>query len=469
VLQSTDHLGYLNNGIEMFKLQRFYSLTSFIIIFVAAALLTLFYRQVTVHWIEHLAETNHQAVAQIALDSVGSELDTYLGSVADASEREISTRRLPAGLAAKIKRMTHDTTVGRIDIYNRNGLPVFSTDAGSTGTDQGDNPAFQSAISGSVSNSMIFRDILNNFEGTTEEDNLMRTYIPVRSGPAAPVMGVFYIHSDMSHLIEESNKVMLFILAGAELILALLYAILFFVVRYANNIIATQHTTIKERTASLERLSKRLLKGEELQKKKIATDLHEGLAQTLSAIKINVESNELKNASNANAQSLESIVPVLQHAIHEVRTIATELRPSSLDDLGLLPTINWFCREFERQHPEIRVRREISLPEGNIPSQLKIDIYRIVESVFKNIAKHSNTDQIYFVLHLADDMIHLIIGDTPTMQPAAASIARFDPGADPQSRFAEMKERTSLSGGVFSSRMEELGGVTLRASWACGK
>jgi signal transduction histidine kinase len=206
-----------------------------------------------------------------------------------------------------------------------------------------------------------------------------------------------------------------------------------------------------------------LLEGDELQKKKIAADLHEGLAQTLSAIKVNVENSRLKNSFDASAQSLGAIVPVLQHAIHEVRTIATELRPSSLDDLGLLPTLRWFCREFERRHPAISIQREISLAETNIPPLLKIDIYRIIESVFKNIAKYSHTDRISLALHLADTHIHLLIGDTPTVLPA---IAPAEPGIEAQFRFAEMKERTALSGGAFSTMLEDTGWVTLRASWA---
>jgi signal transduction histidine kinase len=208
------------------------------------------------------------------------------------------------------------------------------------------------------------------------------------------------------------------------------------------------------------------LEGEEFKKKKIASDLHEGLAQTLSAIKINVESKELSEAAaTVHAQGRISLVPALQQAIQEVRSIATALRPSSLDDLGLLPTLSWFCREFESLHPEIRVKREIGLSEGVIPAHLKIEIYRIVESAFKNIANYSNTDQILCAIHHADDMIHLIIGDAPSIQPAVAGITHFAPGTGPQFRFAEVRERTSLSGGAFSSTLEQAGWVTLRASW----
>src|SRR5512145_3273430 len=73
-----------SNKTGMFKLLRFYSVTSFIIIFVAAAVLTLFYRHVTVRWIDHLSKTNNLAVAQTALSSVGPELAAYLATVTNS-------------------------------------------------------------------------------------------------------------------------------------------------------------------------------------------------------------------------------------------------------------------------------------------------------------------------------------------------------------------------------------------------
>jgi signal transduction histidine kinase len=432
----------------MFKLLRFYSAASFVLIFLAASLLALFYRQTTLPWIEHLAKGNNLAVARTALNSVEPELAAYLAAGA---------HKLPAGLDARLHRITRDTATSSIDIYDRRGLPIFSTHADAPARAR--DPGLLAALDGRVSGSMIFRDGVAG-----GADHPMRTYTPIRGSPSGPVLGVFETHTDMSHLVEESEGILLSVLVGAEFILALLYAMLFLVVRHARNVIAAQQETIRERTASLEILSQGLLNGEETSRKKIAYDLHEGLAQTLSAIKVHVEYGTLLNKG---AQPLESLVPVLQEAIHEVRTIATELRPSSLDELGLLPTIDWYCREFERLHPEIRILRDISLPEDRIPAQLKIVIYRIVESAFRNIAKYSSTDSIRFALHLAEDMIHLVIGDTPSEQPAVATLARFAPDSSPQLRFAEIRERTSLSGGEFSARTKKSGWVTLHSSWAC--
>jgi signal transduction histidine kinase len=160
-------------------------------------------------------------------------------------------------------------------------------------------------------------------------------------------------------------------------------------------------------------------------------------------------------------------VPVLQGAIQEVRSIATELRPSSLDELGLLPTINWYCREFERLHEEIAIEREIALQESTIPVPLKIVIYRIIESTLKNIAHYSGTNQIRLALQRAGDKIHLRISHTPDERPSGATQASHDPGFDPQFRFVEMMERATLSGGTFRATRNEDGWVMLHASWAC--
>ncbi len=448
----------------MFKLLRFYSAVSFGIIFVTAALLTLFYRQVTIHWVDHLAETNSLAMAQTVLNSVKPELMAYMDATASERAKDGGNlKEIPVTLESRIQGLTQGTAVGAIKIYNQRGQALLSTRQ-----ERIDSMAcVQSALEGRAFNVMIYRDTFNRFEGTTEEDNLMHTCIPIRDAQNASVLGVLEIHMDMNHLVEENNKVLFTTMIGAEVILALLYAVLIVAVRHAENIIESQQKTIEERTASLEVLSERLLQNEEQKKQKIAIELHEGLAQTLSAIKFNVESSNARiKACAPNEQPLESIVPVLQEAIQEVRTIATELRPSTLDELGLLPTINWYCREFGQKHQEINVEREISLQEGAIPVPLKIVIYRIIESTFKNIAHYSGTDQIRLALQRAGDKIHLRISHTPDVE-SSADAPSHDAGADHQFRFVEMMERTTLSGGTFRASRNDSGWIMLHASWAC--
>jgi signal transduction histidine kinase len=444
----------------MFKLLRFYAIASFISIFITAALLTLFYRQVTIQWVTQLAERGNLALAQATLNAVKPELVDYLDSAAKAISQGAATPELPPALAATIKNVMLETSVVRFKIYNRDGMVAFSTKAEQIGANQSSNAGFKSALSGKVATSLIYRDAFN-FLKATEADNLLQTYVPVRGTPGQPILGVFEIHTDINELVRDNARMLVIFLVGAEVMLAFLYGALVLVVRRARNIIEAQQQTIQERTTELETLSRRLMKSEEVQKKKIATDLHEGLAQTLSAIKANVEnSRQRTDANDENKKSLESIVPVIQSAIQEVRSIATELRPSSLDDLGLIPTLNWFCREFSRLHPEMQIEREIELPEEEIPAALKIVIFRIIEMTFENIAQYSQTDRIGLALGLVDGAITLEISDAPP-EPSV----RPDITPDPHLRFAEMRERTTLSYGVFSVTRDQAGGVTLHAAW----
>jgi signal transduction histidine kinase len=445
----------------MFKLLRFYAIASFISIFITAALLTLFYRQVTIQWVTQLAERGNLALAQATLNAVKPELVEYLDSATKAISQGAATPEFPPALASTIKNVMLGTSVVRFKIYHRNGMVAFSTRSEQIGKNQSDNTGFNSALSGKVATSLIYHDTFNFYDKATEPDNLLQTYIPVRSMPGQPILGVFEIYTDVSELVRDNTRMLVIFLVGAEVTLALLYAVLVLVVRRARNVIEAQQRTIQERTSELETLSRRLMKSEELQKKKIATDLHEGLAQTLSAIKANVESSRQRiGADDENTKSLESIVPVIQSAIQEVRNIATELRPSSLDDLGLIPTLNWFCREFARLHPGMQIEREIKLPEEEIPSALKIVIFRIIEMTLENIAQYSQTDRVGLVLRLDDGAVTLEISDAPSEPALHPSLA-----PDPQLRFAEIRERTTLSYGVFSVTRDQAGGVMLHAAW----
>lgn len=442
----------------MFKLLRFYSISSFIIIFIAAGLTTLLYRQVAIQWIDDVADRDHLILTRTALNSITPLLMAYLEPGADNA--------LPppgSELASALANLTRDGTANGVNVYNRQGILIFSTQSGATGTNLGKDPGLITAIKGSGSSDMKYRDMFTRFiMGVSVDDNLMKTYVPIRRTPSEPIVGVFEMHTDMSPLVHENERMFFITLFGSEFIFALLYGVLLLVVQRARNIIDAQQKDIQDRTANLEMLSRQLLDSDELHKKRIAFDLHEGLAQTLAAIKLNAESNSQNFGINNLA--LESIVPVLQDAIHEVRSIATELRPPGLDDFGLLTTINGFCREFERMNPDIRVEQEHSMQGKTVPEPLKIVIYRIIKSTFNNIALSANTDRIRVALQLTDDMITLTISDIPTESFSASNVVRHE--FNPKQRFAEMHDRTIISRGVFTAKHGKSSGVTLRSSWA---
>lgn len=449
----------------MFKLLRFYSVASFVAILATATLLTWYYRQIAIQGIVQLVELSNLTLTRTVLSPMRPALLEFLHTTSDFQRVGARPPPLPPAVVGTIRTLMQDSSIVRIKIYNRQGVVVFSTKPIQVGNNQSDNPGFIAALNGRVANTLIYRDTFNSFDGATEEDNLVQTYIPIRASPAEPIQGVFELYSDVNRLVLETEHTEFIIMAGSILIMSALYAVLILIVRRAGRVIEMQQRTIRDRTETLELLSSQMLKSEESHKKKIATELHEGLAQTLAALKLKIENGWHIKAGNAAEESVESIIPVLQEAIQEVRTIAMDLRPPSLDDLGLLPTLHWFCREFEQQHASMRVERHVTLQEGDVPSALKIVLYRIVVSVLGEMAQHANTGPIHLALWRDRDTLTLLIDDMATDALDRTLIPQTN--IDPQSRegFARMEELTTLSGGEFMASQHAGGGTILRASW----
>ena len=165
----------------MFKLTRLFFTISLISIVVTTALLTLFYRQVTIRATANLAQASSLALAQTALISVRPELDDYLATAAQTGPQEFAAQRLAARLTEVVKELMRDSLVVRVNLFSRRGVVIFSTDRDQVGQSQANNAGFKSAINGRVANKLIYRDIFNRFGEETEAANLMETYVPVRA------------------------------------------------------------------------------------------------------------------------------------------------------------------------------------------------------------------------------------------------------------------------------------------------
>lgn len=148
--------------------------------------------------------------------------------------------------------------------------------------------------------------------------------------------------------------------------------------------------------------------------------------------------------------------------------MAMELRPPSLDDIGLSATINWLCREFQSIYPRIRVDLEFEASEQLIPSPLKTVIFRIIKETLSSIGQHSFADKILIHLEIAGSQIRLEIEDNGlAFHPAGDSVDR-ERESTLEISMASTRERTLLSGGEFSMDSNRLGGTRYQAVWSLG-
>jgi PAS domain S-box-containing protein len=223
---------------------------------------------------------------------------------------------------------------------------------------------------------------------------------------------------------------------------------------------------LRESGKELRILSNQLLSAEEKERKRIARELHDGIGQALSAIKFSVENclRQLGNeADHSGLNSLTAVIPLTQKTIEEVRRIVKDLRPSILDDLGILATITWFCREFQNVYAGIRVKREIDIQEDDIPSPLKTVMYRILQEALNNVAKHSQANLVQLTLQKSNSVIELTIQDNGKGFDLAKTIA-----LKPSQRgfgLASMRERAELSGAAFDLVSTIGKGTVIRVQW----
>jgi signal transduction histidine kinase len=213
-------------------------------------------------------------------------------------------------------------------------------------------------------------------------------------------------------------------------------------------------------------LSSQLLTAQEDERRRISRELHDTIGQSLSAVKFTVE-NVLQEVgeegSGKGLQSLQSAIRMVQGAVEEVRRIQRNLRPPTLDDLGLLATISWFCREFEGVYSDIRIEREIDLEETDVPDSLKIVIFRVLQEALNNVAKHSRTHSVQLALRKTDGRVEMEVRDNGVGFDAEEAFSRK--GTERGLGLFSMKERTELSDGHFSVEAAKGTGTTIRASW----
>lgn len=223
---------------------------------------------------------------------------------------------------------------------------------------------------------------------------------------------------------------------------------------------------LRESENELRLLSAQVLTAQERERQRIASELHDGIGQTLSAIKFYVENTLALNDCPAQQDPSVwgSLIPKLQSAIEEVRRISMDLRPSILDDLGILATLGWFCREFQLVYRGIQVEFRADTQESDIPAPLKVVIFRIVQEALNNVAKHARTDTVQIGLTKTSHTIELEISDNGIGFDLTDIAAKRGTGMS-GTGLVSMRERAEYSGGHFTLKSHKGQGTCVRIVW----
>jgi signal transduction histidine kinase len=193
-----------------------------------------------------------------------------------------------------------------------------------------------------------------------------------------------------------------------------------------NEVNASLERRIRARTAELEASNLELRRSrEELhelatagatareqEKSRVARELHDELGQTLTALRIDIAWLE-ERASGGDervAAKFAAMRALLDDMVAATRRIAADLRPLLLDDLGLVPAVEWLVQNFERHHG-VECRLEVDPPDIDLADPQSTAVFRIIQESLTNVARHAGASRVEVTLSRADGEIRVRVRD----------------------------------------------------------
>jgi PAS domain S-box-containing protein len=189
------------------------------------------------------------------------------------------------------------------------------------------------------------------------------------------------------------------------------------------------------------KLAKNLVDIQEAERRHIAKELHDHLGQLLTGLQFMLETTKTQ-ASGKQRSSLEEIQNSVTDIISQVREMSLNLRPSMLDDMGLIHTLLWHIDRYTKQ-TQIRVNFRYDEIPSRLPLEIETAAYRIVQEGLTNVARHAGVNEVFVGLVLQDKTLWVEVLDEGKGFDISLDLDRISSG------LGGMRERASLLGGYL--------------------
>jgi two-component system sensor histidine kinase UhpB len=222
---------------------------------------------------------------------------------------------------------------------------------------------------------------------------------------------------------------------------------------------------VDERTAQLRaanerlaQLSRQLLHAQEDERRRVARELHDEIGQALTALRMGLQA--VQRAHPLPGRLLEDGIRITEQALQQVRDLSLDLRPSVLDDLGLVPALRWYL---DRQARRTGLSMELDAdPKGErLPPDLEVACFRLVQEAVTNVARHGEASHVRVDLRRRGDELELAVADDGAGFDVAAALEAAAGGAS--TGLLGMQERVQLAGGRMEIESAEGRGVVVYA------
>ncbi len=211
----------------------------------------------------------------------------------------------------------------------------------------------------------------------------------------------------------------------------------------------------------LRRLAHRVLRVQEAERKEVSRELHDEIAQTLVGINVHLENLARDVPVNPKAfrQRIARTQRLVEKSVATVHRFARDLRPTMLDDLGLIPALHGYLKEFTKR-TKVRVQFTAFAGVEQLSSDRRTVLYRVAQSALTNIARHAQASQVKVSLQKVQNTVRLEIQDDGKSFDTARELY-----AKRHTRLGllGMRERAEMVGGSFAVESAPGKGTTIRA------
>ena len=153
-----------------------------------------------------------------------------------------------------------------------------------------------------------------------------------------------------------------------------------------------------------------ILQAQEEERKRVSRELHDGVGQTIYSMIVGLNMIEQLPLSDAIRDHFKFVKEMATQALDEVRHIAVELRPCSLDDWGILPALRSFIKQFEQTYGIVTALHVVG-EEHRYSPKVETALYRICQEAMINAAKYANIDKLSVAFYEEDQQLHLVVTD----------------------------------------------------------
>ncbi|MDR7433885.1 MAG: histidine kinase [Armatimonadota bacterium] len=202
---------------------------------------------------------------------------------------------------------------------------------------------------------------------------------------------------------------------------------------------------VKEKEEVRGQLLTKLITAQEDERRRIARELHDEVTQALSGLVMSLNA-AMENAPEEMRGRLASMHAVAEATLEEVRRIIHALRPSILDDLGLVHALRWHAKTYLEMAGVAVNFHAIGLSEARLPSALETAIFRVAQEAITNIARHAQAKHVDIRLEFCGDRLSLLVQDDGIGFDEASVLGQK---GRPSLGLLGMRERVTLLGGKF--------------------